>query len=55
MEGGKEEDQRESGDRKISQDQQMKEKCGKKWLIVHWTPTDIARRDDDDDDKLSIH
>ena len=29
----------------------MKERCGKKWLIVHWTHTgNVPKEYDDDDD-----
>src|SRR5207245_7387593 len=30
----------------------MEERCGKKWLIVHWTPTgNVPNEYDDDDDE----
>src|SRR3989454_2502290 len=34
----------------------MIERCGKKWLIVHWTPTGNVPKeyDDDDEDSHSI-
>ena len=34
----------------------MKERCGKKWLIVHWTPTGNVPKeyDDDDDDERNL-
>jgi len=31
----------------------MKERCGKKWLIVHWTPTGNMPKEYDDDEKKS--
>ena len=39
---------------RLSQDQHMKERCGKKWLIVHWTSTGNVPKeyDDDDDDEV---
>src|SRR2546426_11482602 len=31
----------------------MKERCGKKWLIVHWAPTgNVPKEYDDDDDDI---
>ena len=36
---------------RLSHDKQMKERYGKKWLIVHWTPTgNVPKEYDDDDD-----